>query len=149
LYTEDAFDSMLDASVPEVLRVNLAQVVLMLKGMGVHNPTKFDYVTAPNILSLKKASQLLFALGALDKRLELTNYGKQMAKLPVEPVYSHLLLQSVQYGCTAEMLTAVSMLSAENIMYRPGGGGLGVEGREGMIAKAASAHRRFVSYEGT
>lgn len=148
LYTEDGFDSLQEASVPEILRVNLAQVVLMLKGMGVHDPKKFDYLTAPNLESLKKASRLLFALGALDKRLELTDYGKMMAKLPVDPVYAHLLLQSAQYGCISEMLTVVSMLSAENIMYRPGGGGLGVEGRDSLSAKAASAHRRFVSYEG-
>ena len=148
LYTEDGFHSLQEASVPEILRVNLAQVVLMLKGMGVHNPRQFDYLTAPNLQSLKKASQLLFALGALDKRLELTDYGKKMAKLPVDPVYAHLLLQSAQYGCISEMLTVVSMLSAENIMYRPGGGGLGVSGRDSLSAKAASAHRRFVSYEG-
>jgi ATP-dependent RNA helicase DHX8/PRP22 len=137
-----------DASVPEILRVNLAQVVLMLKGMGVHNPTKFDYLTAPNRQSLKKATQLLFALGALDKRMELTDYGKKMARLPLDPVYAHLLLQSANYGCTSEMLTVVAMLSAENILYRPGGGGLGVEGKDSLSAKAGSAHRRFLSYEG-
>eukprot|EP00980_Cylindrotheca_fusiformis_P027802 scaffold22560_cov135-Cylindrotheca_fusiformis.AAC.13 len=148
LYTEDAFDSLEETSEPEILRVNLSQVVLMLKGMGVHNPTKFEYLTAPNRQSLKKATQLLFALGALNKQMELTEYGKKMAKLPVDPVYAHLLLQSGDYGCTSEMLTVVAMLSAENIMYRPGGGGLGIEGKEGLSGKAAAAHRRFISYEG-
>lgn len=138
-----------NASVPEILRVNLAQVILMLKGMGVHNPTRFDYLTAPNLQSLKKATKLLYALGAVDKQMELTGYGKKMAKLPVDPVYAHLLLQSENYGCVSEMLTVVAMLSAENIMYRPGGGGLGVEGKVGLSAKAASAHRRFLSHEGT
>ena len=143
LYTEDAFDSLLDATVPEILRVNLAQVVLILKGMGVHNPVKFDYLTAPSHQTIKKACELLFALGALDEHMSLTDHGKLMAKIPVDPIYAHLLLQSTKYGCTSEMLTVVSMLSAENIMYRPGG-----NSESGLSAKAASAHRRFASYEG-
>ena len=135
---------------PEILRVNLAQVVLMLKGMGVHNPANFDYLTAPNRQSLKKACELLYALDAVDERMELTLYGKKMARLPVDPIFAHLLLQSTQFGCTSEMLTAVSMLSTENVMYRPGGSG-GEDpggGGSGLSAKAALAHRRFASYEG-
>jgi HrpA-like RNA helicase len=149
LYTEDAFTSLKERSVPEILRVNLAQVVLMLKGMGVHNPAKFDYLTPPDRQSLKKACELLYALEALDETMELTAYGKKMARLPVDPVYAHLLLQSTQFGCTSEMLTAVSMLSTENVMYRPGGNGGGeAQGQGGFGAKAALAHRRFASYEG-
>ena len=139
-----------ELAVPEILRVNLAQVILMLKGMGVHNPANFDYVTRPNRKSLKKACETLFALGALDEGMNLTDYGKKMAKLPIDPVYAHLLLQSTQYGCTSEMLTAVSMLSAENVMYRPGGGGGDFSSAvgSGVAAKAAAAHRRFASHEG-
>lgn len=91
LYTEDAFASLAEVTTPEILRVNLAQVVLMLKGMGVHNPADFDYLTPPSKQSLKKACELLYALEALDDQLELTEYGKKMAKLPVDPIYAHLL----------------------------------------------------------
>ena len=149
LYTEDAFASLEEASVPEILRVNLAQVVLMLKGMGVHNPADFDYLTPPSRDSLKKACELLYALGALDDNLDLTPYGRRMAKLPADPIYAHLLLQSGKYGCTDEMLTIVSMLSAENVLFRPGGsGGEDPAGSGGIAAKAAMAHRRFTSHEG-
>lgn len=150
LYTEDDFNFLEELPVPEILRVNLAQVILMLKGMGVHNPVKFDYLTAPSMDSLKKATQVLYALGALNKQMELTAYGKKMAKLPVDPVYAHLLLQSTEYGCTSEMLTAVAMLSAENILYRPGtSGGLEAGGKgTSLSSKAAMAHRRFLSHEG-
>ena len=143
LYTEEAFDTMQETAVPEILRVNLAQVVLLLKGMGVHQPLEFDFLTAPSRQNIKKACQLLFALGALDEKLHLTSHGKKMAKLPLDPVYAHLLLESSKYECTKEMLTAVSMLSAENVLYRPGG-----DSESGLGAKAASAHRRFASYEG-
>ena len=153
LYPEDAFDSLDKVSTPEILRVNLAQVVLMLKGMGVHSPTNFDYLTPPNRNSLKKACELLYALGALNGKMELTEYGTKMAKLPVDPIYANLLLQSVEYQCTSEMLTAVSMLSAENVMYRPGGSGVedvngSSSGGVSLAAKAAQAHKRFASYEG-
>lgn len=143
LYTEDSFESLEDATVPEVLRVNLAQVVLQLKGMGVHDPRTFDFLTPPSEQSLLKAFELLFSLGALDTEMKLSEHGRRLAKLPLDPVFGHLLLQSPKYGCTSEMLTVVSMLSAENIFYRPGGD---TEG--GLSAKAAAAHRRFASHEG-
>lgn len=141
LYTEDAFDSLRETTVPEIMRVNLAQVVLLLKGMGVHNPARFDFLQKPKLQTIKRASGILFALGALDEYMDLTLYGKKLAKLPLDPVYGHLLLQSPKYECTSEMLTAVAMLSAENIFYTPSG-----EGEQ--AAKAATAHKRFASHEG-
>jgi len=147
LYTEDAFDSMAETAVPEISRVNLAQVILMLKGMGVFDPLQFDYLTKPSAASIRRACQNLFALGALTENMELSNHGKKMARLPVDPIYAHLLLQSPKYGCTHEMLTAVAMLSAENVLFRPGGGG-GDQGSGSLAHKAAQAHRRFASWEG-
>ena len=149
LYTEDAFDSLAEVAVPEILRVNLASVLLVLKGMGVSDPLQFDFLTRPSNASLRRACELLYALGALNDTMELTLHGKKMAKLPVDPIYAHLLLQSPTYGCTCEMLTAVAMLSAENVMFRPGGGGLdGGNGNSNMGQKAAQVHRRFASHEG-
>ena len=147
LYTEDAFDSMAETAVPEISRVNLAQVILMLKGMGVFDPLQFDYLTKPSAASIRRACQNLFALGALTENMELSSHGKKMARLPVDPIYAHLLLQSPKYGCTHEMLTAVAMLSAENVLFRPGGGG-GDQGSGSLAHKAAQAHRRFASWEG-
>lgn len=149
LYTEDAFDSLAEAAVPEISRVNLASVLLVLKGMGVSDPLQFDFLTRPSNASIRRACELLYALGALNDSMELTGHGKRMAKLPVDPIYAHLLLQSPTYGCTREMLTAVAMLSAENVMFRPGGGGLEMgSGSENLGQRAVQAHRRFASYEG-
>jgi HrpA-like RNA helicase len=138
LYTEDAFDSLEPNIVPEILRVNLAQVVLQLKGMGVHDPRTFDFLTPPSPDSLVKAFELLSALDAIDKDMNLTEYGKSLAKLPLDPTFGHLLLQSTKYGCTSEILTSVSMLSSENIFYRQGDAN----------SKSTAAHRRFASHEG-
>jgi len=154
LYPEYAFETLEKTTMPEILRVNLAHVVLQLKGMGIHDPRTFDFLTVPNTQSLLKAFELLYALGAVDSTMNLTIYGKKMAKLPLDPIFSHLLLQSPKYECTAEMLTAVAMLSAENIFYRPGGGGGGSGAMEeevgvaSSMSKASAAHRRFASHEG-
>ena len=149
LYTEEAFDGLAEAAVPEISRVNLASVLLVLKGMGVSDPLQFDFLTSPSKSSLRRACELLYALGALNDNMELTGHGRKMAKLPVDPIYAHLLLQSPTYGCTREMLTAVAMLSAENVMFRPGGGALGEgHGGENLGQRAIQAHRRFASYEG-
>lgn len=146
LYPEIAFDKLEETAVPEILRVNLAHVVLQLKGMGVHDPRSFSFLTPPSPDNLAKSFELLLNLGAIDKTMDLTPYGKEMSKLPLDPIFAHLLLQSPKYECVSEILTVVSMLSAENIFYRPGGRGGDDIG--GLAAKGAAAHRRFASHEG-
>jgi HrpA-like RNA helicase len=146
LYPEDAFEMLDETATPEIVRDNLAQIVLQLKGMDVHDPRSFDFLTSPNNQSLLKAFEQLYALYALDNEMNLTAYGKKMAKLPLDPTYAHVLLQSPKYECTAEMLKAIAVFSADNIFYRPGGSG--IEDKEGTASKAAAAHRRFASYEG-
>lgn len=138
MYTEEGFDTLDAETTPEILRVNLAQVVLQLKGMGVKDPSTFDFVTSPDTHGLARATKLLYGLGALDESLELTDHGRKLAKLPLDPTFAHLVVQSEAYSCTKEILTAVAVLSAENIFYRPSANG----------QKAANAHRRFTSYEG-
>jgi HrpA-like RNA helicase len=130
--------------VPEILRVNLAQVVLQLKGMGVRDPVAFDFVTPPDKASLVQATKLLYAVKALDEHMDLTAYGKKLAKLPLDPIFGHLLLQSAEYACVKEMLTAVSVLSCpESLFYRPA-----AETEGSLSTKAAAAHKRFASHEG-
>ena len=145
LYPEVAFDTLEETTVPEILRVNLAQVVLQLKGMGVHDPRSFSFLTPPSPENIEKSFELLGALGAIDEEMNLTSYGKEMSKLPLDPVFAHLLLQSSKFECVDEILTVVSMLSAENIFFRPGGRG---DDSGGLAGKSAAAHRRFASHEG-
>jgi len=147
LYPEDSFDNLDETALPEISRVNLSQVVLQLKGMGVHDPRSFDFLTRPSDVSILKAFEQLYALQAIDDKMNLTAYGKKMAKLPLDPTFAHLLLLSPNYNCTAErMLTAISMMSADNVFYRPGGND--AEDSGGAASKAIVAHRRFASYEG-
>lgn len=139
LYTQEAFTSLPELSLPEILRVGLCQVVLQLKGMGIKNPQEFDFVTPPEKESLLRALRILYALQALDDGMQLTEYGKKLAKLPLDPIHGHLLLRSTDYSCTKEILTIVSVLSSDHLLLRP---------NSELAAQASSAHRRFASHEG-
>ncbi len=139
LFTEEAFTKLPEASLPEILRVSLSQVVLQLKGMGIEDPREFDFVTPPETDGLRRAVELLYALQALDEKLKLTDYGKKLANLPLDPIYGHLLLQSTVYSCTREILTVVAVLSSDHLLFRP---------NNELAAKAVAAHRRFASHEG-
>ena len=85
LYPEIAFDSLEETTIPEILRVNLSHVVLQLKAMGIHDPRCFSFLTPPDPDNIVKSFELLSALGAVDEALELTAYGKEMSKLPLDP----------------------------------------------------------------
>lgn len=69
LFTEEAFFSLDESSTPEILRVGVAQVLLQLFAMGIHNPLAFPYPTPPSKQAMRKALLLLLQLGALSKVL--------------------------------------------------------------------------------
>jgi HrpA-like RNA helicase len=153
LYTEAAYNQLDETSTPEILRVNLSQVILQLKGMGIRDPTTFDFVTPPNSQSIVRAMKVLYALSALDNDMNITEYGKKLSKLPLDPMYGHLLLQSVEYTCLKDMLTTVAVLSVENLLYRPSSNSAESDGNHSITnnsiaSKATAAHKRFISHEG-
>lgn len=120
LYTERAYrDEMLTTPVPEIQRTNLASTVLQLKAMGINDLLSFDFMDAPPPESLIMALEQLHSLSALDDEGLLTRLGRRMAEFPMEPQLSKMLIMSVQLGCSEEILTIVSMLSVQNVFYRP------------------------------
>ncbi|CAM9281936.1 unnamed protein product [Chrysoparadoxa australica] len=143
LFTEDKYLDLPKAIIPEIQRVNLVQVVLQLKVIGINDPGSFDFISPPLTESLVVAMQSLYMLKALDKKGKLTEHGKRMAQLPLEPAYAHLLLMSADpdFHCTKEVLEAVSCLSADNVLVQP---------QSPTEARAASieAHKRLAAWEG-
>ncbi|KAK5851181.1 hypothetical protein PBY51_001996 [Eleginops maclovinus] len=120
LYTERAYrDEMLTTNVPEIQRTSLASTVLSLKAMGINDLLAFDFMDAPPMETLIIAMEQLFTLGALDDEGLLTRLGRRMAEFPLEPMLCKMLIMSVHLCCSEEMLTIVSMLSVQNIFYRP------------------------------
>ncbi|XP_075238077.1 ATP-dependent RNA helicase pea isoform X2 [Lycorma delicatula] len=120
LYTERAYrDEMLPTPVPEIQRTNLATTVLQLKTMGINDLLHFDFMDAPPVESLIMALEQLHSLSALDNEGLLTRLGRRMAEFPLEPNLSKMLIMSVHLQCSDEVLTVVSMLSVQNVFYRP------------------------------
>lgn len=120
LYTERAYrDEMLTTPVPEIQRTNLAETVLQLKAMGINDLLSFDFMDAPPTETLILALEQLHSLSALDEEGLLTRLGRRMAEFPLEPRLCKMLIMSVNLGCSDEILTIVSMLSVQNVFYRP------------------------------
>ncbi|XP_015070107.1 pre-mRNA-splicing factor ATP-dependent RNA helicase DEAH1-like isoform X2 [Solanum pennellii] len=109
-----------DNTVPEIQRTNLANVVLSLKSLGIHDLLNFDFMDPPPAEALLKALELLFALSALNKLGELTKAGRRMAEFPLDPMLSKMIVASDKYKCSDEIISIAAMLSVGNsIFYRP------------------------------
>ncbi|KAL2890049.1 Pre-mRNA-splicing factor ATP-dependent RNA helicase prp16 [Ceratocystis lukuohia] len=120
LFTDKAFkDELYMQTIPEIQRTNLSNTVLMLKSLGVKDLLDFDFMDPPPQETITTSMFDLWALGALDNMGELTDIGRKMSAFPMDPSLSKLLITSVEYGCSEEMITIVSMLSVPNVFYRP------------------------------
>ncbi|GLT72453.1 hypothetical protein SLA2020_443870 [Shorea laevis] len=121
LYTAyNYYNDLEDNTVPEIQRTNLANVVLTLKSLGIHDLLNFDFMDPPPSEALLKALELLFALSALNKLGELTKVGRRMAEFPLDPMQSKMIVASDKYKCSDEIISIAAMLSIGNsIFYRP------------------------------
>jgi pre-mRNA-splicing factor ATP-dependent RNA helicase DHX16 len=121
LFTAWSFQHELEPNtIPEILRTNLGNVVLMLKSLGINDLLNFDFMDRPPADALIRALEQLYALGALNDRGELTKLGRRMAEFPLEPMLSKSVIASEGYGCVNEVLSTVSMLSlGASVFYRP------------------------------
>ncbi|KAI9350480.1 P-loop containing nucleoside triphosphate hydrolase protein [Zopfochytrium polystomum] len=120
LYTEAAFrQEMFLNNIPEIQRINLANVVLLLKSLGVQNLLDFEFMDPPPQETILNSMYQLWVLSSLDNTGELTSLGRQMVDFPLDPSLSKMLITSCEMGCSDEILTIVSMLSVPTIFYRP------------------------------
>lgn len=139
LYSEESFKTGLPkVTVPEILRSNLASVVLQMKVMGIDNVVTFDFMEPPDRVRLVKSLRILFLLGALDADGHLTEMGKRMGEFPLEPQYARTLIASQELGCAGEALTLVSILSSEGVWFRP------ARVDSDAIADAQEAQAKFI-----
>lgn len=105
---------------PEIMRTNMSNVVLMLKSLGIDDLLNFDFMDRPPSETLIRALEQLYALGALNDRGELTKLGRKMAEFPLDPMLSKSVIVSEKYKCVSEVLSTVSMLSlGGSVFYRP------------------------------
>merc|ERR1719228_2112908 len=122
LYTERQYrEELLATAVPEIQRTNLANVVLLLKSLGVQNLLQFHFMDPPPEDNILNSMYQLWILGALSNTGELTNLGKKMVEFPLEPSLSKMLIIAEDMGCSLDVLCIVSMLSVPSIFFRPKG----------------------------
>ncbi|XP_030601905.1 ATP-dependent RNA helicase DHX33 [Archocentrus centrarchus] len=141
LYTEQEFDNLIPMTVPEIQRCNLAGVMLQLMALGIPDVTNFDFMSKPSPEAIRSAVDHLELLGAVEKKdgqVFLTTLGKKMASFPLEPRYAKTILLSPDYSCSEEVLSIVSLLSVDTVLYNP------PARREEVLA----ARKKFTSSEG-
>ena len=120
LYTQKAFNGELqESTIPEILRSNLASVVLTLLKLGVKDLCHFDFIDPPAPETLMRALELLNYLGAISEEGAITTLGNQMSEYPLDPQLARMLISSTKYKVPAEILTIVAMLSVPVIFLRP------------------------------
>ncbi|XP_021910350.1 pre-mRNA-splicing factor ATP-dependent RNA helicase DEAH10 [Carica papaya] len=120
LYPEIEFEKLEDSTKPEIKRCNLSNVILQLKALGIDDILGFDFMEKPSRASIVKSMEQLFLLGALTDDCKLSDpVGRQMARFPLDPIYSKALILANQFNCLQEMLITVAMLSVESIFYSP------------------------------
>ena len=119
LYSEQEYQARPPYTDPEILRTSLAGVILRMLSLKLGDPLQFPFLDAPAPRAWADGFQLLEELGALDERQRLTETGRQLARLPVEPRIGRVLLAAQRQGCLREALIIASALSVQDVRERP------------------------------
>ncbi|HEY2988260.1 MAG TPA: ATP-dependent helicase HrpB [Candidatus Binatia bacterium] len=105
--------------VPEVKRLDLAEVVLTLKASGVADVKTFRWFEAPEPRALERAETLLADLGAVDKKTgAITALGRRMLAFPVHPRYARMLLAAHDYGCARAVALIAALTQGRDLLAR-------------------------------
>ncbi|KAI9792004.1 MAG: putative ATP-dependent RNA helicase dhr2 [Piccolia ochrophora] len=117
LYTEKAYSALEQTSTPEILRCDVTQTVLTIQARGVTDVLSFPFLDRPPREALEKALLQLLGYGALSEQGQITELGRNMAKIPLAPALSRVLYAAAepQMDCLAEVIDVVSALTVENI----------------------------------
>ena len=133
LYERDDFDSRAPFAEPEILRANLAEVILRMKAFNLGDIETFPFLNPPDSRAIRGGLALLHELGAMDLNGEVSRIGMELAKLPVDPTIGRMLLQARRERCLAEMVVIAAALSIQDPRERS------AENRQ----KADQAHKAF------
>ncbi len=138
LYAEDDFVVRPEFTEPEILRTNLASVILQMTAIGLGDVASFPFVEPPDHASIRDGYLLLEELGAIEEtdergQRDLTPTGRRLARLPVDPRIGRMILESERNECVREVLVIAAALSIRDPRERP----------EDKIDQANLAHKRF------
>lgn len=122
LYSEEDYQGRSEFTDPEILRTNLASVILQMLALGLGDIQAFPFVQAPDGRNINDGLRLLEELGAVGQsrgKLSLTAMGRQLARLPVDPRYARMLHQAAQQDCLSEVMVITAGLSIQDPRERP------------------------------
>ncbi|MEW2129355.1 ATP-dependent RNA helicase HrpA [Streptomyces sp. NPDC005435] len=124
LYSEDDFLARPEFTDAEILRTNLASVILQMTAAGLGEIEKFPFIDPPDHRNIRDGVQLLQELGALDPaqkdpRRRLTDTGRKLAQLPVDPRLARMVLEAARNGCVREVMVIAAALSIQDPRERP------------------------------
>ncbi|MCX5102156.1 ATP-dependent RNA helicase HrpA [Streptomyces sp. NBC_00264] len=124
LYSEDDFLTRPEFTDPEILRTNLASVILQMTAAGLGDIEKFPFIDPPDHRNIRDGVQLLQELGALDPeekdpKKRLTQLGRKLAQLPVDPRLARMVIEADRNGCVREVMVIASALSIQDPRERP------------------------------
>ncbi len=122
LYAEDDFLTRDEFTEPEILRTSLASVILQMLTLGFGDISSFPFLTPPDSRGVKAAFDLLVELGAVraDRdRTTLTDLGREISRLPIDPRFARMLIEARRTGVLPDVLAIVAGLSIQDVRERP------------------------------
>jgi ATP-dependent helicase HrpA len=119
LYGEDDFNLREEFTPPEVLRTNLASVILRMAVLGLGEPGKFPFLDPPDTRLVNDGIRLLQELKTMDEERRVTRLGEQIAAIPVDPRLGRMLLAATRRACLTEMLVIAAFLEVQDPRERP------------------------------
>ena len=119
LYSEEDFGQREDFTPPEVLRTNLASVILRMAALGLGDPESFPFLDPPDTRLINDGVRLLQELKAMDDDRRVTGLGEQIAGIPVDPRLGRMLLAASRQRCLTEMLIVAAFLEGQDPRERP------------------------------
>jgi ATP-dependent helicase HrpA len=143
LYSEEDFSSRPRYTDPEILRTNLAAVLLQMAALQLGDIENFPFLDPPEKRSIRDGVLLLQELGAFDNDGAITDLGRRLAQLPVDPRLGRMILQADAEGCVREVLVLAAALSIPDPRERPADM---EEAARHKHARFADEHSDFVSY---
>ena len=143
LYSEADFESRPRYTDPEILRTNLAAVILQMSALKLGEVQDFPFLDPPDARSIRDGVQLLQELGAFDSSGALTEVGKRLARLPLDPRIGRMILAAHDENCVREVLVIAAALSIPDPRERPADR---EEAARQKHARFADEQSDFVSY---
>jgi ATP-dependent helicase HrpA len=143
LYSEQDFESRPRFTEPEILRTNLAAVLLQMAALRIGEVENFPFLDPPDRRSVRDGVALLQELGAFDAAGAISAVGRKLAQLPVDPRLGRMILQAQQEGCVHEVLVIAAGLSIPDPRERPSDR---EEAARAKHARFADEHSDFIGY---